>query len=139
MILLVVQSASQCHNVVSTYVLNCFPKIILRMIHTQTKVIAFQFTTKKFLTCLTQMIIYSRLLVILAKTNRKMSKKIQSVMGPISPDDLGVTFCHEHLSMDYEEAAFTAPASRDQHKPLCNFSIENLGWIRQVKGSREVC
>jgi len=52
-------------------------------------------------------------------------------MGPISPDDLGVTFCHEHLSMDYEEAAFTAPASRDQHKPLCSFSIENLGWIRQ--------
>ena len=74
-----------------------------------------------------------------SKNKYKMSKKIQSVMGPISPDDLGVTFCHEHLSMDYEEAAFTAPASRDQHKPLCSFSIENLGWIRQVKGSREVC
>ena len=68
-----------------------------------------------------------------SKNKYKMSKKIQSVMGPISPDDLGVTFCHEHLSMDFEEAAFTAPASRDQHKPLCSFSIENLGWIRQVK------
>ena len=63
---------------------------------------------------------------------RNMGKKVETVLGPISPTDLGVTFCHEHLSMDYQEAAFTPPTPRDERKENSGFSLENLGWIRQV-------
>ena len=63
-----------------------------------------------------------------------MSKKrVETVLGPIDPVDLGVTFCHEHLSMDYQEAAFTPPTPRDPERENCGFSLENLGWIRQVE------
>ena len=64
--------------------------------------------------------------------NTKMAQKIQTVLGPIDADELGITFCHEHLSMDYHEAAFTPPTPRDLHKVNCSFSLSNLGWIRQV-------
>ena len=63
---------------------------------------------------------------------KKMAQKIQTVLGPIDSDELGIAFCHEHLSMDYHEAAFTPPTPRDLHKVNCSFSLSNLGWIRQV-------
>jgi len=59
------------------------------------------------------------------------SKKVQTVLGAIEPSDLGVTFCHEHLSMDYQEAAFTPPTPRDPERENSGFSLANLGWIRQ--------
>ena len=61
-----------------------------------------------------------------------MSEKVQTVLGPIRPEDLGVTFCHEHLSMDFQEAAFTPPKEKDVSKIDCSFTLANVGWIRQV-------
>lgn len=61
-----------------------------------------------------------------------MTEKVQTVLGPICPEQLGVTFCHEHLSMDFQEAAFTAPAAKDVSKVNCSFTLGNVGWIRQV-------
>jgi len=60
-----------------------------------------------------------------------MSKVVQTVLGPVSAEALGVTFPHEHLSMDYEAAAFTAPLPKDVMKVDLCFSMPNLGWIRQ--------
>ena len=60
------------------------------------------------------------------------SRSVRTVLGPIRPDELGVTFCHEHLSMDFQEVAFTPPAAKDKTKINSGFSLGNLGWIRQV-------
>ena len=59
-----------------------------------------------------------------------LSGKVQTVLGLISPEDLGVTRPHEHLLDDiscwFEEPA----ASSDRllaHQPI---SLENVGWVR---------
>ena len=56
--------------------------------------------------------------------------KIQTVLGPIEPDTLGVTLPHEHLVCD-GSAWFIEPAAATEkamaHQPV---SLENLWWIR---------
>ena len=63
-----------------------------------------------------------------------LAGKVQTVLGPIDPDDLGVTMTHEHLLVStvgvYKEpteaslkAKFEAP-----------FSIEILGWLLHGRG-----
>ena len=56
--------------------------------------------------------------------------KIQTVLGLIAPDDLGITLPHEHLLLDMQ-FFFKEPAMASErfmaHQPV---SLENLGWIR---------
>ena len=63
-------------------------------------------------------------------TIAELSGKIQTVLGIIDPDELGVTLPHEHLVCD-GTAWFVEPSQgpeRDMaHRPV---SIENLWWVR---------
>ncbi len=52
-----------------------------------------------------------------------------TVCGVISPDDLGVTLTHEHISMAYNLATLPPPAN-EEHKTELPLTMENLGWIR---------
>jgi phosphotriesterase-related protein len=56
--------------------------------------------------------------------------KVQTVLGLISPEDLGLTLPHEHILV-YVKSWFKEPtASSDKllaHQPL---SLENIGWVR---------
>jgi phosphotriesterase-related protein len=55
--------------------------------------------------------------------------KIQTVLGPIPAEDLGITLTHEHLLWDFS-CYFVEPAAASEkgiaYQPV---SLENLGWI----------
>jgi phosphotriesterase-related protein len=56
--------------------------------------------------------------------------KIQTVLGPISPEDLKITLTHEHFLIDMTLWFQEPTSSSDKffaHQPV---SLENLGWIR---------
>jgi predicted metal-dependent phosphotriesterase family hydrolase len=55
---------------------------------------------------------------------------VQTVLGLISPDDLGVTLPHEHF-MIYASVYYREPELTSD-KPLArqSISIENLNWVR---------
>ena len=62
--------------------------------------------------------------------NYNPSGKVQTVLGPIEPDELGVTMTHEHLLIDFR-CMFQEPVEAGKkglaYAPL---SLENLGWVR---------
>jgi phosphotriesterase-related protein len=55
---------------------------------------------------------------------------VQTVLGPIEPEKLGITLTHEHFFVD-TSVWFKEPADAAQkslaHQPV---SLENLGWVR---------
>src|SRR3954447_9420761 len=56
--------------------------------------------------------------------------RVQTVLGPIAPEELGVTLPHEHVFIDLTclvEPPFEASQRGRAHQPV---SIENLGWVR---------
>lgn len=61
---------------------------------------------------------------------RELRGKVQTVLGAIAPDDLGITLPHEHFLVDMQ-CFFTEPTTATErllaHQPV---SLENLGWIR---------
>lgn len=62
-------------------------------------------------------------------TNAQTRKAAQTVLGPVQPEELGITLPHEHLLVD-AGILFAEPedpeAKRLAHEPV---SLENLGWI----------
>jgi len=60
----------------------------------------------------------------------EMRGKVQTVLGPIDADDLGITLPHEHclfdLSMWFAEPKRSSERFR-AHQPV---TLENLGWVR---------
>jgi len=62
--------------------------------------------------------------------NSSMSGKIQTVLGAINPEELGITMSHEHLLIDFS-VVFEEPKSQ-QLSTLASepISIGLLGWLR---------
>jgi phosphotriesterase-related protein len=59
-----------------------------------------------------------------------LTGKVQTVLGTIAPEELGITLPHEHLFADITclvEPPFEATQRARAHQPV---SLENLGWIR---------
>ena len=56
---------------------------------------------------------------------------VQTVLGAIAPEQMGVTLPHEHLLIDFK-VMFAEPAAASDkgraHEPV---SLANLGWVRQ--------
>ena len=56
---------------------------------------------------------------------------VQTVLGTIAPEQMGVTLPHEHLLIDFK-VMFAEPAAASDkgraHEPV---SLANLGWVRQ--------
>ncbi len=61
---------------------------------------------------------------------RELTGKVQTVLGIIDADSLGVTLPHEHLLMDFS-ATFVEPTEASErglaHQPL---TLENLYWVQ---------
>ena len=57
--------------------------------------------------------------------------EVQTVLGPVSPDRLGVTMVHEHLLLDLT-CLFVEPESADERalarRPL---TLDHLAWVRR--------
>jgi len=62
--------------------------------------------------------------------SQPISGKVQTVLGLMSPDDLGITSMHEHLMIDFT-VVFQKPDSLTEiaksYEPV---TMQNLGWIR---------
>ena len=56
--------------------------------------------------------------------------QIETVLGAISVEDLGITLTHEHLTINYSDCLI--PPSKDSDKSRVNerISLENLNWLK---------
>jgi phosphotriesterase-related protein len=60
--------------------------------------------------------------------------KVQTVLGLIEPDELGVTLAHEHLWFDMR-GFFTEPSEDENELGHQIISLENLSWVRSHRMS----
>lgn len=60
----------------------------------------------------------------------EMKGLVQTVLGPISPDDLGPTMTHEHLLIDFSFMLKPPAGATDVARADEPITLENLGWIR---------
>lgn len=58
---------------------------------------------------------------------------VLAVLGPVHPDELGVTLAHEHVLFKYEDIFYKEPDHTYSTNDLINLSmtIENFGKIRR--------
>jgi len=59
-----------------------------------------------------------------------MAPTVKTVLGEKSPESLGNTFTHEHLSMTFE-FSYRPPYENENHMIGCPWTLENSGWIQQ--------
>ncbi len=56
---------------------------------------------------------------------------IQTVLGTIAPERMGVTLPHEHLLIDFKVMFAEPAAASDKGRAYEPVSLANLGWVRQ--------
>ncbi|XP_077011138.1 N-acetyltaurine hydrolase isoform X2 [Tamandua tetradactyla] len=59
-----------------------------------------------------------------------LSGKVQTVLGPVAPGQLGRTLTHEHLAMTFD-CCFCPPPPGHEGASWGPITMENLSWIRQ--------
>lgn len=59
-----------------------------------------------------------------------MKGKVQTVCGLVEPSSLGRTLTHEHLFMEFGPV-FVPAKAEEKSLETCDFTMPNLGWIRQ--------
>jgi phosphotriesterase-related protein len=57
--------------------------------------------------------------------------QVQTVLGPIGAEEIGVTLPHEHLLIDFEVMFVEPTAPRDRERSRAPVSLANLGRVRQ--------
>src|SRR6267142_6257817 len=60
-----------------------------------------------------------------------LSGQVQTVLGSIGADEIGVTLPHEHLLIDFQVMFVEPTAPRDRERSREPVSLANLGWVRQ--------
>ena len=64
-------------------------------------------------------------------TVRPRAGEVQTVLGPIAPEAIGITLPHEHLLIDFS-VMFAEPATaRERARAREPVSLANLGWVRR--------
>src|SRR5215475_4952847 len=56
---------------------------------------------------------------------------VQTVLGPIASESMGITLPHEHLLIDFKVMFAEPPAASDKGRAWEPVSLANLGWVRQ--------
>ena len=59
------------------------------------------------------------------------SGQVQTVLGPIGAEEIGVTLPHEHLLIDFTVMFAEPVAASDKGRAWEPVSLANLGWVRQ--------
>jgi phosphotriesterase-related protein len=57
--------------------------------------------------------------------------QVQTVLGTIAPEAMGVTLPHEHLLIDFKVMFSEPAAASDKERAFEPVSLANLGWVRQ--------
>ena len=62
-------------------------------------------------------------------TATELSGKIQTVLGVIDPNDLGITLPHEHLLANFKPIFLDPPEASQKGRAWGSITLEDLGWI----------
>jgi phosphotriesterase-related protein len=62
---------------------------------------------------------------------RPLAGQVQTVLGAIAADAMGVTLAHEHLLIDFKVMFAEPAAAADRGRAWEPVSLANLGWVRQ--------
>ena len=62
---------------------------------------------------------------------RTPAGQVQTVLGAVAPDAIGVTLPHEHLLIDFKVMFAEPTAASDKGRAWEPLSLANLGWVRQ--------
>jgi phosphotriesterase-related protein len=62
---------------------------------------------------------------------RPLGGQVQTVLGAVAPDAIGVTLPHEHLLIDFKVMFAEPAAASDKDRAWEPVSLANLGWVRQ--------
>jgi phosphotriesterase-related protein len=57
--------------------------------------------------------------------------QVQTVLGPIAAEEIGVTLPHEHLLIDFGVMFAEPAAASDKGRAWAPLGLDNLGWVRQ--------
>ena len=57
--------------------------------------------------------------------------QVQTVLGSIAPEAMGITLPHEHLLIDFKVMFAEPAAASDKGRAWEPVSLANLGWVRQ--------
>ena len=60
-----------------------------------------------------------------------LAGQVQTVLGAVAPDAIGVALPHEHLLIDFTVMFAEPAAAGDKGRAWAPVSLENLGWVRQ--------
>ena len=63
--------------------------------------------------------------------SRPLAGQIQTVLGTVAPDAIGVTLPHEHLLIDFKVMFAEPAAAGDKGRAREPVGLANLGWVRQ--------
>ena len=56
--------------------------------------------------------------------------QIETVLGPVNGEDLGITFTHEHLTIDYSKCTLSPAKDVDKSKKNEPITLANLNWLK---------
>jgi phosphotriesterase-related protein len=62
---------------------------------------------------------------------RPRAGQVQTVLGAVAAEEIGVTLPHEHLLIDFKVMFAEPAAASDKGRAWAPVSLENLGWVRQ--------
>ena len=62
--------------------------------------------------------------------DNKLKGLVQTVLGPVSPSELGPTMTHEHLLIDFLCMFNPPPEATARARAYEPITLENLGWVR---------
>src|SRR5499426_1084636 len=62
---------------------------------------------------------------------RPPAGQIQTVLGAVAPDAIGITLPHEHLLIDFKVMFAEPAAASDKGRAYEPVTLANLGWVRQ--------
>src|SRR5499427_5473735 len=65
------------------------------------------------------------------RVTRSAMGHVQTVLGAIAPDAMGITLPHEHLLIDFKVMFAESAAAGDKGRAAEPVSLANLGWVRQ--------
>ncbi|GAB6022052.1 hypothetical protein CHUAL_006198 [Chamberlinius hualienensis] len=72
-----------------------------------------------------------RLVQTASTCNGMTEKKVQTVLGPVDPSKLGITFTHEHLSLRVDHVFYQPPPIHKAHMADCPIDPQNKLWITE--------
>src|SRR6267142_716085 len=62
---------------------------------------------------------------------RPLAGQVQTVLGAVAPDAIGIALPHEHLLIDFKVMFAEPVAAGDKGRAWEPVSLANLGWVRQ--------